>query len=259
MVSNTLAFSSRTSNSVYSRSNGSLLTVQDISQPKQNPINPSALLFTLGQFFYDSHLVDSNSTITAVISYITTILSSGQPDFGGQALVETFFQGFLMLPLLVFQANNPNNTLQSDPIPNLPPDLYVSLELARLGNRLLIAPWTAVLYAILASMICLTCIGLLVWGLQKQGPNISDYPLVDFAARVCAGGRDEDSLACVFAKTASTTELQQHLKDIHLYLRVWSVKEPGHGGVAEEIDVKTMGFKKVSGDSLIMGKGTHYL
>lgn len=226
--STTFAFSSRTANSAYSRTNASLLTIQKLSQPTRNDIHAPDLFFALSQFFSHPTLWSDNSTINSVIFDIAASQWEQSRTVGGDVTALDFFRGFLMLPLLLFHANLPLND-PSGPVPGLPSNLYTSLEFASLGSRLLIAPWTAYLYSTIFVVAFLCCIGLFIWDLQGQSPGISGYPLVDFAARICARGMGENSLIPTFANLASTTDIREHLEDVRLYL---GKSEPAERGMA---------------------------
>lgn len=61
------------------------------------------------------------------------------------------------------------------------------------------------------------CVGCLVWAMFRQGPNISSFPLVDFAARISSTEGKKGSVLGVFGNLASAEGLKTQLETMKLY------------------------------------------
>jgi hypothetical protein len=254
LISTTVGLSTRTATVVYSRSNGTMLFIGDLSEPTSITIGPSELRAAMSRFFAYLDPSNVNSTTTDALMY--TVASLVSPTVDPTGIAQTFLQNFVILPLFLFNANNnPDSDFDgTSPIPNLPDELYATLELSTIGSRVLIAPWTAMVYSAIVIIVSIFCLLLLCWGLNRQGPNISSFPLVDFAARVCSAGTRDDGLARIFAETAATNEIQNHLDGVRLYLGGWDIEQNGGAGTVKRMGFQTRPFPRES----LIHKGETY-
>ena len=86
--------------------------------------------------------------------------------------------------------------------------------------------------------------------MRIQGPDISSFPLVDFASRVASAGMADGSTADALSRTATGSDLRAHLQNLRLFLRELDFDqedeferqaEAGSGGLTQASN-KTIGL-----------------
>jgi hypothetical protein len=225
-IATTMTFYTRTADTFYSRSNGTLLGIADVSQARSVTILSADLFLVLDRFFNVPDESGNQSTTTQdFIRWVNTYINAYLLTTSAGELLDTenFLRSLLTLPLLWFQANGESNTLapHSDSLtPNLPSNLYVTASLSESQSRIVIAQWTTIVFMSIGLAIYAWCIAWLTWAMKIQGPNISFFPLLDFASRVASS---ESPLGEDFARLASTSQnsdIKEQLQDVRIYLRV---------------------------------------
>ena len=224
-VSASLAFSRRTANTIFARSNGTIIALENISDPSPQSVSPADLFFVLNRFFNDSSQVTTFDLIAWVSAYINVRLQPNTTT--GASGAQLYLCSLLTAPQLWFQDNwmggdtNVLNLFSNAPLPQLPSELYVPVSLAQQWSRILIARWTVIVYLSLTVGLYLWCIGGLSWGILGgiQGPRMSPYPLLDFAARVASGKIQKNSPAADIAGVASSLDIPERLEKTRLFLR----------------------------------------
>jgi hypothetical protein len=212
-----------TADTVYSRLNSSILSITNLTPSNDAysiPLSDYVSIFT--RIF--SSDIDSNgnlrlnSTTTSLLNY--ALIAIG----GGVVSPSEVLRSWLVAPLIMFQPNSYTNPMSSSASPNAPvpylPSFDADADLAKSGWRVSIAPWTAILFFILAIGIFFLCLICLLFTLLVQGPRITRFPLIDFAARAVAKGLTSDSLATVLKETGNGYEKQvrEKLRDKVVFL-----------------------------------------
>jgi hypothetical protein len=165
-----IAISSRSATTVYSRSSEKLLQVRNISQASPEMISPADIFYCLENIFgLPNSLNESDNAIRWMTTLLNQYLSSG--DLTG---AQNYLRCVITFPLLWFQLNG-------FPGLNLPSSLYVTAALAKSIERSVISRWTAIFFTAAAIMVYLGCIiSGLISGLHNYLPLISAFPLMDF-------------------------------------------------------------------------------
>jgi len=254
-VSTSIAFSNRAADAIYNRTDLRMLAAANVSPPQPMAISPADLFIVLDRFFNQPTLAANYTSTTAdLVSYFVAIF--------GLALVsepkaeaigaQDYLRSLLTLPLIWFQDNDLSNittlnTTSSQPKPNLPSNFYVTIGLANSKSQIIIAQWTTICYMSLGLAIYAWCIACLLWAMRRQGPNISPFPLVDFASRVASGGMTETSTAKVLGRVAASPSFRKELESVRFFLgELGSGDHHGELDVAEgengENEMKTLGF-----------------
>jgi hypothetical protein len=104
----------------------------------------------------------------------------------------------LALTVTLFNQNGLNYWLINDPTTpssNLPEELYTTGVISNLVPRVIIAPWSVLVYLLVGIVILGFCVSSLGWSMTIQRPQITRFPLIDFAARILSRGFAEGSLA----------------------------------------------------------------
>ena len=65
--------------------------------------------------------------------------------------------------------------------------------------------------------------------MRVQGPNISPFPLVDFASRVASGQPTDDSTMKRLSYLAAVPEIRKRLEDVRIFLRELNVESAPTG------------------------------
>jgi hypothetical protein len=116
------------------------------------------------------------------------------------------------------------------PTPDLPAYLYVTASLAKSNNRIVIAQWTVISFMVLGLGIYIWCLAWLSWAMTIQGPNISQFPIMDFASRIVSGGMAEDSLVPILAPLTNASAFRRNLEGVRIFLGdIWP-----RGGSSED-------------------------
>ena len=231
-IASTIAFSSRAANTIYSRSNGTLLTIENLSEAIPLTISPADIFLVLNTMFGNESLTPAqvaaqgytiiDDFVSWVWSYVNQYVMYG--SLGG---AEDFFRSLITIPLIWAQANgmnysNSSTTKIDSPLPGLPSNLYTTAILAEGESRVVIARWTVIVFTVLSSLIFLWCILLLVWAMRTQGPRMSPWPLIDFGSRIATGVITESSTAECFSSLslARRSEIRKRLQGYRLFLRI---------------------------------------
>jgi hypothetical protein len=258
----TMAFYKRTANTFYSRSNGTLLGIADLSQASSQTISPAELFLVLDRFFNVPDESGNQSTTTQdfirwVNTYLNAYLLTASP---GELLdTQNFLRSLLTLPLIWFQSNSESNVVapHSDSLTsNLPSNLYVTASLSQSESRIVISRWTTIVFMSVGLVVYAWCIAWLAWTMTIQGPNISFFPLLDFASRVASS---ESLLGEDFARLASTSrnsDIKEQLQDVKIYLRV-TRRDPGVAQAGSDGEVSRIGFSTSVAGRLRRG-GSYY-
>lgn len=194
-ISTSIAFSHRTANTFYARSNGTLLSITNSTQGYPETVSPADLFYVLNRFFAST---EADTTTQDLIRWVTTYLSSylTTPSPTELLAAVNFLRELLTVPLLWFQANDLNGALVATsvdvPTPGLPFDLYVTAGFARSERRIVIAQWTMIVFASVGVAVYAWCISFLCWAMRVdiQGPKVGSYPLLNFASRITTGMLD---------------------------------------------------------------------
>jgi hypothetical protein len=231
-----IAYSRRTSDIVYDRYNSSvILSATNFSTPSPQNITASDLFDGLEMVFFGfdisqpsqvADIATSNGLLLTRLA--STIASSSQIPYapgvslGGQAY--TYFVGILTMTVLLFQPNwlNPFD-LGIPPTavaPDLPPDLYISVDLSTQTIRAIIPKWSVIVYLIVSLAVYFWCVGGMFLALSVQTPPTSPFQLIDFSSRVVAND-DETSVSHLLSETwsGSSGAIRQNLASTRLYLR----------------------------------------
>jgi hypothetical protein len=265
-ISTTFSISNRTVDTAYNINNLTIFDLFHYSTPNLLSISPTDLLQGLNRFYYDPPLgSNATSSTLGAINMINVLLRIFLNNGKGGAIDANLWLGqMLAYPLILFQNNAPTVTALVSPAsdspapnPDLPPSLHVSLDTVNLQYRIIIPIYSALIYAILAGSTCLLCLVVMGWALccvPGGLPNISSFPLVDFAARVAAAKEVDPTLLDGFARVAATTELGEPLRFVRLHLREFLVKEEG----SEQQSVKTMAFTTNKDNKSYIGTKSYY-
>src|SRR5271170_1984680 len=156
-ISTSFAFSRRTPNTFYSRTNGSLLAVANVSDPLQLKIQPTDLLFVLDRFFGDAPLApNQTSTTLSLLNYVWVLVRRLQ-TFTEISGGDVFLRSLLTVPLLWFQPNFLGGNISTTPIPSdipragLPSELYTTAHWEKSNARVVISLWTVIVFLALRS------------------------------------------------------------------------------------------------------------
>jgi len=244
LLSTSLAFYRRRANTIYSRTNSSLLTITNVSQASPETVSPTDILLVLDRFFNVNPALAANQTTTtlALMAFLWSNMVTSENTTAGLASSVTLLRSLVTVPLLWFQANYLSSGIiplitADAPAPNLPEYLYSTANIAKSNNRIVIAQWTVISFMALGMGIYIWCLAWLSWATSIQGPNISQFPVMDFASRIVSGGMAEDSVAATIAPLARTSEFRKNLEGVRVFLgEVWhedssgEANEPGVAG-----------------------------
>jgi len=247
-ISTSLSFSRRFGNTFYSRLDGKLLNVEELSKPSTEPISPTDLMYVFNRFFSDPPLaVNETTTTTASILWLSSYINVNSVSLAGSQAVQTFLCELITLPLLLFQsnyvsgANEQVDLTPTQPKSGLPSESYVTVSLAETGNRIIVARWTVIVFASLALALYALCMGLYL--AMRSCVDISYFPLVDFASRVVAGGTGERSASQVLMGV-TPSHIRQSLQGKRLSLTQVDTPTPSMVSASEDKDVM-VGFHEV--------------
>jgi hypothetical protein len=251
-ISTSVAFSRRTANTFYARNNGSLIAVANISDPSSLTIQPADLLFALNRFFGDAPLApNQTSTTLSLVTYVWSLVRQVQaPTETTDG--ELYLRSLLTLPILWFQPNAygdtiptsiPTNVSRSD----VPPDLLTTAHLEKSNARVVISLWTVIVFLSVGTILFVWCITLMAWAMSVQGPEISHFPLLDFASRIAAGKDLAESPVDQIAPAASGSGLKQKLQGVRLYLRDLPGEEVREEAKSLSLRARKIGFSTMSG------------
>ena len=223
-ISTSFAFARRTANTFYSRTNGSLLTIANVSDPSPLNIQPTDLLFVLDRFFGDAPLApNQTSTTLSLLNYVfNQVLPLQSPTRSSDGVL--LLRSLLTVPVLWFQPNFMGGNISTTPIPTdipragLPSELYTTAHWEKSNDRVVISLWTVIVFLALGTVIYVWCLALMTWAMSLQGPELSKFPLVDFASRIAAGRDLAKSPVDEIALAASGSGLKEKLQDVRLYL-----------------------------------------
>lgn len=103
---------------------------------------------------------------------------------GDTTNLQQYLQQFLTWPIVWFQANGLSVSpvivsSATTPLAGLPSNLYVTAALAQTKQRSVITLWTAVVFVCIAVVVILWCT--IEWWRSKDSPELSAFPLLDFA------------------------------------------------------------------------------
>ena len=257
------AFSLRRGTTYYSFTNTSLLDVSDLSPPIHQNITSDDLFQVFDQFFYVSSDLTQTANEALIIWIVSVLISATvtRTQIGGP---QSFFRALLATPSLLLQPNilGDNSTEPyTEPVPGLPSTFYVTTKLAESRIAIHIAKWTTIVYTV---MYC-WCICFLCWHMRTQGPNISAFPLLDFASRVVAGRVDNGSPGGILSRLSygSNGLYKRGLKAEKFYLvgLPRGVKEEGEAGSepesAEDVGPKRIGFSTDGGAERLKLNGNY--
>ena len=270
-ASTSFAFYLRNAATYYSLSNSTLLSLGHVASASPQNISPEEILQVFDQFFSDSNLPGFSAT-QGLITYVATVFNvlslAGLSPIDGP---QDFLRSLLTLPPLLFQANLLSNTTSviadpSAPRLSLPANLYVTATLATSQNAVGLALWTVIVYTSLGGFLLLLCLVGLTFAMRIQAPNISAFPLLDFASRITAGEMPAGaSVASRMSQLSygSSGEYRAHLKADRIYVRGLPMQEQGREGqVAERGDEKARTTSRIviSEDHLLprLRKGDKY-
>jgi hypothetical protein len=171
-------------------------------------VSSTDLFQVLDRFFVDPPLAANQTTTTlGVISWVIAYANTLSVSPVGIADAKEVLRALLTIPMLWFQPNLLGNSTLSTtsrpfdrPRPDLPSKLYVTANLAPFQSRIIIAKWAVIVFTVLGSVLYLWGIAFLMWGIRIQGPKIGPFPLLEFAARVAAGGKHRRR-TCYYSST----------------------------------------------------------
>ena len=206
-----MALKDATADTYYSRMNATILGIEGLSQ--NNPAHTfviSDYLKTLSRIFQIS--LDP-TTGRANPSYTTSQLLGyvGTSNFQNPNDV---LKNAVLAPFVMFQASSQLNWWST-----FPQELSTTADFAQTVPRAVITLWAAFAFFLSGCFICFICLACLFWSLTVQGPSMTRFQLVDFAARVVSNESD-NSLSTVLAKTTNgeSEYIRSKLMDQNVYL-----------------------------------------
>jgi len=241
-----------------SEANGAITSVRNLSPPTLRTLSPSDLLASYTFFF------DNDSSVAEPTGF-------GNNPFSSDAHLENSYAiswtgtfcalgtlpmhcGFLFaLPLLVFQPMSPSLDTSNFSTPNQ------TIELAQSFAVPIIPIWAVLVYLIVSSLILVWSVGGLALALFVDSPAISNFDLLDFAARINAN-RSDGSFAEPLASLSSGHDSahREALEDKEIFLRdvggqtlVYAEDEAGPY-------IGKIGFTMDGGEGRRLVKGTLY-
>lgn len=230
LISTSFAISRRTANTIYRRSNGNIIGIENVSHALPQAIYPSDLLHVLDIIYNDPPITTNSSpdpllSTTAGLVFTTWgALSELVIAPGDSKGALTYLRTILVVPLQWFQDNDESSSLGAlsslglSARPNLPSNLYVNVIFAKSNSRILIPRWAVICYMSLGVGVFMWCIVWLIWGMRTQGSPITSFPLIDFASRVSTGGMINLSLTDTFKQISAGSRFRKSLQNITLFL-----------------------------------------
>ena len=259
-----MAIYSRSATTTYSRSTNVLLEAQNFSSPQLRNIS-NVDLFTTMEAFFGASPINSSQPIEQTVydfilwteNYFNTYIMAGAPSS-----VTNLFRTLLTLPLLWFQPNglsaNATTVLASTLVTGLPANMTVIGNLAKGKTHISLAPWAAYVYIAVACAFLCVLTGILFVTMAIPTPNRSHFPLLDFSARVLAGGIDDTSLSqrlLHLSAIKSNKEVKDRLKSTRVFLRGLE----GKGSELELDDNEVIGFTTDDTKGVRLRKGGRYV
>ncbi|KAF2470127.1 uncharacterized protein BDR25DRAFT_152192, partial [Lindgomyces ingoldianus] len=182
-ITTTMSVYQRTAGVVASRANFSIMSITDIGPAEQNlGIDIPTFRKSLAWF------LDFNASATPPPSSIAEKFWNSQeqisnPYWSGE--LTRLLQSMLAYPLYFFQPNNYGNLdlKMTDMIDDLPAEFYTKAQITRPYARMLIHRGMFIAFIALQSvaLIFIWVVLIWVWVTKPSLPQLSSYPLVDFA------------------------------------------------------------------------------
>ena len=238
-----IAFSLRNSDVLYNLSTSSIQSITNLTNPSVETIAPTDLFSGLEIFFGGDISTTTELNPDSVNVALLELLAQGfvgaatLPKQYGPLASETLpsgeaypmFWAILTLPLLLFQTNFfAPNVAATQPEPNYPSELYVSVEILDATVRAVIPQWTFILYLIASSTVYFWCVGGMYFALYVQGPPFTPFEIIDFASRIVSN-HGNNSISKFLDETwdGNTNSICRKLQDKNMFLR--NVRFPENG------------------------------
>ena len=183
-----MAVYNRQMTTVCAASNNSILSVYDLGIPELNQaINITALHLAVGWLL---NYTASGLPAVSSINFWFWLAPSGTYSSLWEANVYTTLQSLLAFILWEFCTNNNENPAvvpeQNGEQPNLPAAFQTIASISQPYPRFVLNRVTFIIYLILESLALILCWSVIVWQCISchHHPEISSYPLVDFASKL---------------------------------------------------------------------------
>lgn len=181
-----MAVYTNTADTYYSLFNGSILSVDTLSEPLVEYIYPTDLMsfFDLILPQITSQALLLNSTYSDLLAYVCQYMSTADPN--DQDAV-TFLRSFLATPLLLLHNDNLNLYAPASDTEMGLSEFSVTVDFALSSDQVTIAKWTLVVFSTIAILLFLGCIALLFIIRSITGEaavTLTSFPLVNFAAQL---------------------------------------------------------------------------
>ncbi|KAF8847504.1 hypothetical protein BDZ45DRAFT_607375 [Acephala macrosclerotiorum] len=197
-ISTTLTVYNRQATTVCSSTNNSILSVSDLGTPVTNSgINVTDLNLAVGWLLnYTAAGIPPESSINFMFWF--------DPSSSYESLWETnaynTLQSLLGFVIWEFSENNNGNPAVSDPeakgqMPVLPEEFHTQASICETYLRFVINWEMFIVYVVLEGVVIMLCWAIVGWHISRRGkaelPEISSYPIVDFASKVETRGEGE--------------------------------------------------------------------
>ncbi|KAK2011963.1 hypothetical protein LZ32DRAFT_585868 [Colletotrichum eremochloae] len=183
---------SRMATITYDRSNFSILSVTDMSTPKQEIIDLDEYLLSLSAvvpgFNVSAEATKGDNSALAV--YAVTALPINDSEVAKKQSLKAIRKA-MSVPFHYFQANyfspGPSVWELGGPRKGLPKDMYTTLSISVLSHQVVAGPVSRWLFVLVSGLILLASVAIIVATSRVCGkrPDRCGYPTLDFAA-VCA-------------------------------------------------------------------------
>lgn len=224
----------RTATVHYSRSNSSIISIEDLSDAQPRVIEPHDLFHVYNISFRPSGGFNEFTAGGQFISYLHNVLSFAETSQQGYARALSSLQGLTALPLFYFQPNYLNvNLLSSSDTPTrgLPASLYARASFSEPSYRLVVGNTSLYIYTAFGAFVIVFCTAALVLGSLNTTaggiPEIGAWPVIDLAVNCSDMGTDsgrdntlpQQLQAC---RGSKGNQLLRRLRDIRVFTASWS-------------------------------------
>lgn len=221
-ISTTVSFSHRKAQTGYSLFDRSLIWVANFSDGTPAPIMPADLFRVFNVMFTIS---ETNVTMpTGLCAFLTASLE------GSPSEDPIYLRALLAYPVVTFQNNSAFNPEQffhaayTAPVLGLPTELYVTGQHTNIGMRVVIAPWTAIVYISLSLAVYLWCIAWSMWSIiSLKGPKTSTFPLMNVMSNMAAAEMTRNIIGKLIVRCPRGEEMSKELERMRIFL----VGDPG--------------------------------
>lgn len=220
-ISTTLAVYNRQATTVCSSTNNSILSVSDLGVPVMNPsMNITDLHLAVGWLLnYSAAGIPPESSINFMFWF--------DPSSSYESVWETnaynTLQSLLGFVIWEFSENNNGNPAVSDPeakgqMPGLPQEFHTQASICDTYLRFVINFKMFIVYVVLEGVVVMLCWVIVGWHISRRGkemlPNISSYPMVDFASKMELRGEGGGEWNLRLSEKISLKEGDKTIRDV---------------------------------------------